>query len=196
MIIAGAGSAGRETLGILVKYLNYPGEVVFYDDNKNIPPVINGEYKVIKDEESLKRHVKKDPSFCVAIGNPRLRERVFKKFVQMGAEAVNVISSNVFCLSQIENNGTIIQPGAVLSFDVKIGKSCMIHAHCTIGHKVEIGDFVNTGPLVSIIGPAQIGDFCYIGAGAVILPNIEIGKHVIISAGSIVKRNVQDYECL
>ncbi len=142
----------------------------------------------------MKKQLLSDPFFCVAIGNSRMREKVYCNLMKWGGQPVNIISPNAFCLSLIENNGTIIQPGVALSFDVTIGTSCMIHVNSTIGHKTKIGNFVNISPLVSIIGPITISDHCFIGAGSVILPNINIGKQVIISAGIVVNRNLSDYE--
>lgn len=194
MIIAGAGSAGKETLAVFLLQKRLTEAVVFYDNGAKSPNTINNIYPVLKNEEALKAHIIKDPGFCVAIGQTRLRERLFNQLTALGGTPVNIIAPNAFSISPFSENGTIIQPGAVISYDVTIGKSCIIHANATIGHKVNIGDFVNISPLVSIVGPCTIGPHCFIGTGSVILPRLTIGKHVLIPAGSIVNRNLNDYE--
>lgn len=193
MIIAGAGSAGIETLKI---YLTTgKNDVILYDDN----PIKNGNlfngYKIINTESDLCSEIKKDPLFCVAIGNPRRREKLFNRIINLGGIPTNIMNQDLFYhISDIPQNGTIIQPGVIISYGLEIGQSCMIHANSVIGHKVKIGNFINISPLCSIIGPCEIGDFSYIGTGSIILPHHKIGNNVIISAGSVVNRDVSDYE--
>lgn len=194
MIIAGAGSAGIETLGI---YLSAgKTDVVLYDDKSNANVELLGQqYKIISSEEDLRDEISRNPEFCVAVGNPRIREKLFDRILSLGGIPANIMNHDLFyCLSDIPINGTIIQAGTVISYGLEIGKSCILHANSTIGHNIKIGDFVNIGPLCSIIGPCEIGDFSYIGAGSTILPNYYIGRNVIISAGSVVNRDVADYE--
>ena len=194
MVIAGAGSAGKETLGILLSVTSDSNNIFFYDEGKEAPDMVNDRYKVLRDENSLQNYLRLCPDFSVAIGNSRLRRRVYEKIVALGGLPINIFANNTFCLSKTEANGIIIQPGVTISYSVTIGKSCILHANSTIGHKVDLGDFVNIGPLTSVIGPLSIGEHSFIGAGSVLLPNITIGKHVIIPAGSVVKRNLMDYE--
>ena len=194
MIIAGAGSAGKETLAVYLLKKKTSQVIVYYDTGTKIPDTVYQKYTVLRTEESLKAHLTKDPYFCVAIGHSRLRERLYNRLTALGGIPVNIIAPNAFSISTFSENGTIIQPGVVMSYEVALGKSCIIHANATIGHKVNIGDFVNISPLVSIVGPCTIGPHCFIGSGSVILPHLTIGKHVLIPAGSIVKRNLADYE--
>jgi acetyltransferase-like isoleucine patch superfamily enzyme len=70
---------------------------------------------------------------------------------------------------------------------------------------IEIDDFTNIGPNVSIIScnyelennkkmdkhniPIKIGKFCWLGTNAVILPKVEIGDFTIVAAGAIVTKS-------
>lgn len=190
MIIVGAGAAGIESSGLFMKQSEE--EIIFYD-NKIIESKIWNKFSVINDIETIKQILKINPKFCVAIGNPRRREKMFNLMIKLGAKPTNIIVSKTI-LSKVNENATIIQPGVCISFDVKIGKSCLIHNNSSIGHKITIGDFVNISPLCSIIGPCKIGDYSYIGAKSVIMPNINIGKNTYIKPGSVVNRNLKDYE--
>lgn len=191
MIIVGAGAAGIETAGF---FLNQPDkeEIIFYDKNV-IEKKIWNKFLVVNDLETIKQILKNNPKFCVTIGNPRKREKMFNFMLDLGAKPKNIIASKNI-LSKIKENATLIQPGVCISFDTNIGKSCLIHANSVIGHEVEIGNFVNISPLCSIIGPCKIGDYSYIGAKNVIMPNINIGKNVYITPGNIINRNIKDYE--
>lgn len=191
MIIVGAGSAGIETVGIFRLFSNE--KIVFFDNKKEEKFILN--VPVISSENELKKEIIKDPRFCVSIGNPRIRKKMFDYLLSIGGKPTNIISHDSYNLSSIpDDGGIIIQPGVRISYDLKIGLSTFIHANAVIGHKVFIGDFVNISPLCGIIGPSSIGDFSYIGTGTIIYPGITIGKHVYIAPGSVVKRNLSDYE--
>lgn len=206
MIIAGAGSAGKETLAFYVTAngkgvseisdAENKGKVCFFDANKECEDLLFGIYPVLKTEEELVAAIAQNPDFCVAIGHPRLRERVFNHIIALGGKPQNIIRySSVNLFSEIpEGQANIIHPGVNISYDFEIGKSCIIHANAVIGHKVRMGNFVNVSPLCSIIGPCEIGDYAYIAAGSVVLPHHRIGRNAIIPAGSVVNRDVKDYE--
>ena len=193
MIIAGAGSAGIETTMFCL--LSGCNDIVLYDDRMNSNNLILQKYHVIKTEEELKNAIDRNPDFCVSIGHPRIREKVFNRILEMGGNPTNVISHKaVYSICEIPQRANIIHSGVNISYDFEIGKSCMIHANVVIGHKVKMGNFVNVSPLCSIIGPCTIGDYAYIAAGSVILPHHKIGKNAIIPARSVVDRDVSDYE--
>lgn len=194
MIIAGAGSAGIETAGILMHFGANRNDLVFFDENLECSPIIYPDFPIIHSWNKIASYIQTNPEFCVSVGNPRLRRKLFQTFIELGGMPKNIIANNVFFLSAIQNSASVMQPGVTISYNVSIGKSCLIHANSVIGHKVVIGDFVNVGPLCSIIGPCQIGDETYIGARTLILPNLSIGHNAYITAGSIVNRNIKDFE--
>ncbi|MEI6346643.1 MAG: hypothetical protein WCP69_01730 [Bacteroidota bacterium] len=196
MIIVGAGSSGKETLGMMILQSIPFDEIVFFDDNYKGSNLIFGKYQVITDVNKMESYINEYADFCIAVGNPRIREKLYSKMILWGGKAKNIISPSSYCISTISENGTIIQPGVSISYDFQSGKSCIIHSNSVIGHKVIIGDFVNISPLVSIVGPLSIGDYSYVGAGSVILPNIKIGKNVYISAGSVIEKDVADFETI
>ncbi|MEA1874016.1 MAG: hypothetical protein U9N51_06260 [Bacteroidota bacterium] len=191
MIIAGAGAAGHEALQILIE--QGLSDIVFYDQNSKQSIVAN-KYIVINDIDTLINRINIKPDFCVAIGHPRIREKMYNILYSLKAKPINVISQNTHLLYSLKQNGIIIQPGVCISADGEIGKSTLIHANSVIGHQVHIGDFVNISPLCSIIGPCKIGNYSYIGAGSIVMPNVEIGNNVYISPGSVVNKNINDFE--
>lgn len=193
MIIAGSGSAGIETLGIILRNKNIGAEIIFYDESNSAPDLVFGQYPVIKNDDILQEHLHKNSDFTVTIGNTRKRQKVFEKLIRLGGSPKNIISDRSSSLTILPENAAIIQPGVVLSYDIALGISCMIHANTVIGHKVTIGDFVSISPLVSIVGPCEIGNHCFIGAGSVILPHLKIGNNVIIPAGSVVNSDISDF---
>jgi putative colanic acid biosynthesis acetyltransferase WcaB len=70
----------------------------------------------------------------------------------------------------------------VVNHDTKIGSNCILRHSTTIGNKVLsdgsltdspiIGDYVEIGSNVVIIGSVKVGDYAVIGAGAVVVKDV------------------------
>ncbi|QVQ51430.1 acyltransferase [Spiractinospora alimapuensis] len=91
---------------------------------------------------------------------------------------------------------------------LRIGDGCTVGrgSHVVAHQRVEIGDFVFTGPYVYVtdqnhgytdpatpVGlqfprndPVRIGRGCWIGANAVVLPGVRLGQNCVVAAGSVV----------
>jgi putative colanic acid biosynthesis acetyltransferase WcaB len=66
-----------------------------------------------------------------------------------------------------------------------IGKYCVLRHNTTIGHKAaKNGGFTNC---------PVIGDYVDVGANVVIIGDVCIGSHVIIGAGSVVTKSLNGY---
>ncbi len=76
---------------------------------------------------------------------------------------------------------------------------------------VEVGDYTNIGPNVSIIsdnhnyidnslperaGPVKIGKFCWLGAHVTILPEVKLGDFTIVGAGAVVTKSFEEGYCV
>jgi len=62
--------------------------------------------------------------------------------------------------------------------------------HVSIGHDVEIEDFVNVNPGVNIAGRVKIKKFAFLGIGCSVLENVVIGQKAIIGGGALVRKDV------
>lgn len=196
MIIYGAGSLGKIILAELINDKFPNGEVIFFDENEKLPDLLYNKYKVIKNFEELKKIIASgENNFIPAIGHPRLREKAVNKVVKAGGKLLSVISSEAF-ISKLNFNtfeGLFAPRWAGISHDTSIGKSCIMHHYCGIGHDVIIGDFVTLSTDAQVGSFSTIGNYSFIGNCAVIYPGIKIGKGAIISAGAIVKSDVPEY---
>lgn len=193
MVIAGAGGLGHETLYILLND-KYKGEICFFDENFNGKRLFD-KFNVIKDICDLEKYFSVNgKSFITAVGNPRIRKKLTEKVQKVGGILQSVISSesSIFPFNK-DIEGGIVQPGVGISYGVEIGLSSAIHINSTIGHKTILGNYVNIGPGVTIIGPVSIGDFSYVGAQSLIMSGLKIGKNVIIGAGSHVDKDIPDF---
>ncbi len=191
MLIVGAGNLGIHILDQLLQDA-YTKDIYFFDDNSTQLKIYDN-YPILKSEIEIKKLFKEQACFIVAVGHPRLRSKLTKRFEQLGGQVCSLIHPSAFIskFSSLKNE-IVVQPHAVISHDVTIGRSCILHTGSVIGHGVRLGDYVSIAPNVTIVGPTQIGDYVSIGSNSVILPHIKIGNKVFIEAGSVVKEDISD----
>lgn len=195
MIIVGAKGFAKEVLEVLHQ-LNKTENLAFFDDvTADIVDFLYDKFPILKTENEVLNYFEKfGNEFTIGIGNPILRYKLSKKFINLGGVFISTISPKAeigFFGNQIDS-GCNIMTNSVLTSDIKIGKGVLINLSCTIGHDCVIEDFVELCPDVNVSGNCTIGSFTFIGTNTTILPNIKIGKNVTIGAGSVVTKNVPD----
>jgi putative colanic acid biosynthesis acetyltransferase WcaB len=101
--------------------------------------------------------------------------------------------------------GTRIGPGLrifhgqaiVINRQVRIGSHCTLRQSTTLGNARDgedcpvIGNNVEIGSNVCIIGPVRIGDNVTIGAGSVVIKNIPAGSIAVGNPATIIKRSIE-----
>lgn len=91
--------------------------------------------------------------------------------------------------TQVGPGLSLMHPQAiVINQDVSIGARCMIRASTTLGNKLDaqgkdvgspvIGDDVELGVGVIVIGPVSVGSGARVGAGAVVVRDVPAGAVV------------------
>ena len=190
--ILGAGGLGREVY-IVAKKINAADgrweKIVFMDDNRTITEVLG--IKCYGVEEALQGI--DNLEVAVAIGEPRLREKVCNNVHASGKKLATLIHPGVYIdeTTQI-GEGCIICEGVVITSCVKIGENTYVHPHAVIGHDIKIGRHCMIGAGCEIGGANVIGDRTYFGFMAGTKELLSIGQDVICSAGAIVFRNLPD----
>jgi sugar O-acyltransferase (sialic acid O-acetyltransferase NeuD family) len=193
MIIFGAKGFAKEVLEVCLEKEDRDN-IVFYDDvSTDLPDKLYNKFKIMRTLEEVEKYFKDiDNSFVLGIGGPALREMAWKKFTSIGGQPSSMISSS----SRIGSFGVELGEGvnvmlnSVITNDVRIGKGVLINQISSIGHDVDIEDFVEVCPGVVISGRTKIGEFTFLGSNCTILPNISIGSNVIVGAGSVINRDI------
>lgn len=193
MLVVGAKGFAIEVLEV-VHQLEQLQNLTFYDDvNSEIPEKLFGQFLILKTREQAEIYFKTiDTKFCLGIGNPILRKKMYEQFSAMGGIFTSVISPKA-SIGHYANKidvGCNIMTGVVITNEICIGQGALINLNCTVGHNSIIGDFVEMSPGVHISGNCTIGDFVNIGTNTVVLPNLNIGDNVIIGAGSVVTKDI------
>jgi sugar O-acyltransferase (sialic acid O-acetyltransferase NeuD family) len=193
MIIVGAKGFAKEVLEIFEES-TIKSSIAFYDDiNKDIGEKIFGKFLILKDDNTVISFFKDNGNdFTIGVGNPKLRLKLYNKFMKLGGNYISSISSKAKIGSYdiIINEGANILSDVNISNSVKIGKGCIIYYGVIITHDCLIGDFAELSPNVILLGGSKVGNFTQIGANSTILPNITIGDNVIIGAGSVVTKDI------
>lgn len=185
IIIAGAGGHALEILDILL--VSYPDKkgIYLYDDLNLDKDYLDG-YPILHSLEELKNKKIRKFLFCLGIGNPMLRKKMFEKFKSIGGNFHPVCSKSACVSPSVTSFSFDAMALSFISRNVHIGLGTLINTGANVHHGVEIGEFTMVSPRATILGDVKIGSFCEIGANATILPKIKIGDRVTIGAGAVV----------
>lgn len=191
MIVTGAGGHAFELLDILISE-GKTENLVFFDEI-NSDDIFQGRFPIIHSEEEVKAHFANDPYFILGTGNPKVRHSFYLRFTALGGKLVSVKGKGVAFsnFSSGEEEADIFNL-CFIGANTQIGKGCLINTGAQIHHEVKIGEFTEVNPGAVLLGKVEVGNFCSIGANATILPKVKIGNNVIVGAGSVVTQDVED----
>ncbi len=88
--------------------------------------------------------------------------------------------------------GSVVFPNASITTDVVIGAGVIVNTASVIEHDSELGDLVHVAPGAVLCGGVRVGTLSLIGAGSVVLPNVKIGARVTVAAGSVASGAIPD----
>lgn len=191
--IVGTGGLGRgvaETVKVISERDRNWTLSGFIDDD----PSANGTYvndmKVVGDTKFL-LGLNKTANVVIAIANPEVKAKIYEKLsVNKNLLYPNVIHPSVHLNSSIRMGmGNIISDNVAFSANVCVGDFSLIHFNCTIGHDVQIEDYVTVYPGVNLSGYSRMKYKSQAGTNSSVLPQIIVGEGAVIGAGSMVNNN-------
>ena len=195
--IYGAGGFGRE-VACLIKRINEKEPtwnfIGFFDDNAELKGTRN-EYGTILGGLDVVNSWDKPLDVVLAIGSPRIVEKLSKNIINPKIEFPNVIAPDVIIVDP-ENfsmgKGNLATYGCLFSCNTHIGNFNSFNSYITIGHDTIIGDCNSFMPAVRISGSVQIGNRNFFGVNSVVLQQLKIGNDTVIGGSSIVIRKTKD----
>ena len=162
----------------------------YYDRNvKEINP-FDIDYLGLEDNIVLEERV------FISIGDNIIRGNIYNKL-----SANNVITFiNIFDPTASISSRAFIKPNSSTSIGVnaivnslaQIDTGVIINTGAIIEHEVKIGRFSHIGPNATVCGDSTIGENVFIGANAVIKQGVKIGDNAIVGAGSVVLNNIPE----
>ena len=128
-----------------------------------------------------------------SISQPYLREKLFKKFKNLGYKFINVIHPFAVIAADVRlGEGVQVMAGAVLQSGSVIGDNVIVNTNVSVDHDCRIGQHVHLAPGVVVCGNVCVEELGHVGAGAKILQSVRVGAHALVSAGTLVKSDIKD----
>jgi UDP-perosamine 4-acetyltransferase len=164
------------------------GEEVAYCVGGECSPNLCLSVPVLKGDENLIRLREAGYSrLFLAIGSNRLRERLATFAMELGYQLVNAISPQAIISPTVKlGSGIAVMAGAVINAEATIADLAIINTGATVDHDCRIGKAVHIAPQCGLAGNVTVGDLSFLGIGSKVIPDIEIGKQVTIGAGGVV----------
>jgi len=133
----------------------------------------------------------REPYF-VTRNNPGLRKQKVLQAQALGFQNIVSIIDPTAVLSGLIRigKGVFVNAGAVIAAQVSIGDGVFINRLAGIGHHVVLGDYVTVGPGASIASKVKIGAGTMLGAGVTVAPSVTIGSNSVIAIGAAVHKDV------
>lgn len=179
--IIGSGGFAREILSIAKCY--HPSCVFFDTDEK--PPIHKTPVLSLKSFNPDKYLA------VIAVGDPKLRQKIASEDLPKNTEYVSLIHPNAKIGYNVTyGKGTIITANCILTCDIKLGDFAQLNLATTIGHDVTCGDYFTTAPGVHISGNVEMGSRVYFGTNSSTIEKLKISDDVTIGASACVTKSL------
>jgi UDP-perosamine 4-acetyltransferase len=127
----------------------------------------------------------------VAIGDNRIRKRVFEEVRAAGYALVNAVHpSAILSPRSTLGAGVVVVAGAIVNVDAVVGDNVILNTGCTVDHDGRIESHSHIAPGTHLGGDVQVGEGAFVGLGGRVLPGVRIGAWATCGAGAVVLRDV------
>lgn len=192
LIIIGGGGFARECIWLLSQINAHRPMLKLRGIVAPEAPDWNTDIPYLGTDESVIASQKDNCCFVIAIGDPKIRQSISKKFEQASFKAISLIHPQVSVAPSVQIGlGSIICAGVQLTVNLTIGRHCIVNLNTTIGHEARLGDFCTLSPGTNISGAVELGNNCFLGSGVNVLPGRKITAHSTIGAGAVVTQHLQ-----
>ena len=190
---SGLGSEYCETAETVNKTEKRWDEIVFVDDAPEKAGQSLVDHRIYSFKEVMEKYNKDSIEFIIAIGEPQVKDKVFKKLEGNGCKLTNIFyPGTIFGLNYTIGHGIMIQNNSCIPPMAVWGNNILIQSYAAMGHNLVLGDNVVVSSLSFIGGDTTIGKNTYVGPCACLRNGIHIGENVIIGMGSVVTKDIPD----
>lgn len=150
-------------------------------------PVLAGDEHLVKlKEEGYNRAF-------IAVGNNRVRLQLARQVQKMGYGLVQAISRHAILSPTVRiGQGVAIMAGAVINASTVIEDLVIVNTGAVIDHDCRIGEAAHIAPRAGLAGHVDVRRAAFLGVGVSIIPGMVIGEDVVVGAGSVVINSVFD----
>lgn len=197
LVIVGAGGFGRETFGLLQDVLksapnsfDFLGFLDLKSPQDDRLAALGTTFLGSPEDDDVLGGLPQDCLFTVAIGDGRVRDENRANLIQKGFEEATLVHPSAVVGPVVDVQGGVVCAGAILTTNIRVGRSALIYLNCTVGHDVTVGDGVTLSPGVNISGNVKIGSLVTVYTNSTVLPGIQIGEGAVVGAGAVVVEDV------
>lgn len=128
----------------------------------------------------------------IALGDNRLRKRLFDRFDGEGETLVSAIHpSAVIAPDAVIEPGCMVCAGAVVNTGCRIRTNTILNTGCTVDHDCTVGPHAHVAPGVNLAGNVRVGEGAFMGIGSCAVQGTTVGEWSTVGAGSAVIRDVE-----
>jgi UDP-perosamine 4-acetyltransferase len=140
-------------------------------------------------------------SFCrdetaqvvVAIGQNRVRKRVFEALRADGASLATVVHPSAILAPDVRvGQGVVVFAGAIVNVGSSLGENAIVNTGARLDHDNELGAHAHVSPGVATGGEVKIGEGTHLGVGVSVRNQITIGAWSVVGVGAAVVQNLAD----
>lgn len=191
LVIIGAGGHGKVVADAAQKMKQYD-DIVFLDARFATLNSLLG-FAVIGDDAMIPELIATACEFVVAIGDNRIRARIFYELVALNATIATVVHPSAQIGQGVSlGSGSVVFANTTINPDTSIGRNVIVNTGTIVEHDCVIEDHVHLAPNSTVTGGCRLGEATLFGASATVIPNKVIGKGSIIGAGATVVKDIPE----
>ena len=194
LMLYGSGGTGQEALYIaneINEKENRWDEIIFIDDT--IP---NGEKYGCRNftfDYVCEHFEVNECEICIAVGEPYLREILWKKVEAKGYNFASLIHPSVMIRGNVSiGKGVFIKENVLISCDAVVEDNVCITSMSCLGHNVKIGKHSFLAAQVALAGGSSVGDVTFLGIHATVREQTHVGNRTIVGQGASVMNDIPD----
>jgi len=191
IIIIGGGGHAAMLLEILLK--DQRNVIAYSSPVISTQPLFNEIMWYCQDGDILSFNTN-DVELVMGVGslpNSSLRIKLYNKFKQLGYSFSTIISESALVSAHaILSEGVQVLPRAVINCTSEIQENTIINSGAIVEHDCRIGAHNHIASGAILCGGVTTGTQVHIGAGATIIQLINIADNVTIGAGATVTKDV------
>lgn len=190
---SGLGTEYENLAEVINERENRWESIVFVDDDPKKDGETLADLPIMSFENAIDKYGKDGIEFIIAIGEPNIKDIVFKKLCDAGCEITSLIHPDIRPVRTFQHGkGLLIHKGSGMPPCSRVGNNVLIQGTAIMGHNLVLGDNVTISSLAFVAGDVTVGKNTYIGPSCCIRNGLTIGENAIIGMGAVVTKDVPD----